>query len=292
MTHAEDLAVPERLLHWLADHDGATISVADLAMEIGCGEKTLERVMRDFRAAGIVSVERHADGRRGSRPSTYSFGGAGATTAILALLEERGTATVDEVADGCGITVAAARGGLWALRAAGQVERAAPRPGRWRRCVDACRVATGRSAEGERRRAERLPIGAAVVCLLSERGEVRMTKAELAREVGCCEKSLSRAMAELRAAGVVVSRENHTSTGANGANSYRLASDTPESVSEVTCRLAASAASPVELAASCELPLRVVRGALYLMLGAGAAKVQRLRTGSRGGSRVLYRLAS
>lgn len=118
-----------------------------------------------------------------------------------------------------------------------------------------------------------------IISLLCERGEVRMTKAELAREVGCVEKTADRVLSELRQAGVVEVQENRAPTGANLANTYALATSTPESVDEVTCCLSSGPMPMQKIASACGLPVHTVRAVLRLMQHNGEVELIRARKG-------------
>ena len=120
-----------------------------------------------------------------------------------------------------------------------------------------------------------------IISLLSEKGEVRMTKADLAREVGCVEKTADRVLCELRRAGVVEVRENRSPSGANLANTYALAAGVPESVGEVTCCLSSGPMPMHRIAKACGLPVYTVRAALRLMQHNGEVELIRARRGRR-----------
>lgn len=132
-----------------------------------------------------------------------------------------------------------------------------------------------------------------IVALLCERGEATATKAGLARELGCAEKTVARSLRELRAAGVVEARKNRAPGGGSLANTYALAPGVPESVGEVTCFLSCAPAAIEDIAEGCDMPARAVRGALRLMQHKGDAELIRVRTGLRGtGSKDIYRLTA
>lgn len=54
-------------------------------------------------------------------------------------------------------------------------------------------------------------------------GSVVLTKKELADRMGCCVRTVDRAMTRLRAEGYVEARELYGDSGAQVANEYRLA---------------------------------------------------------------------
>lgn len=131
---------PERLLLWLAGEGEATVSRAALAKRLGCNDATVKRALRDFEEAGVVGIERRFDEKGGSLPSTYRLAGAGEAPGVLAFLEERGEADLDEISRVCGLGVGAARGAIWALRATGAVEAVRRCPGWGKRRGDAYRA--------------------------------------------------------------------------------------------------------------------------------------------------------